>query len=114
MRECCWCDETGSHKSLATPSEIRHCPFPLPPALCHCKQTGSFYQLSLFSKHPALQGGPAVSGPHQTGTGAQLKENKSAGEGLVCSRFWVVLGDLEAGTSGGRALPWATGVPLNR
>lgn len=104
---------TGPLKSLATPSGTCHCPSPLPPALCHHEETVSLHQPSLFSKRLALQGEPAVSGPHRMGTGAQLAENKSAGEGPVRSRFRVVLGHVEAGTSGGRALPWATGVPLS-
>ena len=56
-----------------------HCPFPLPPAPCHREQTVSFYQPSLFSKQLALQGGPAVSGPYQTGAGAHLEENRGEG-----------------------------------
>lgn len=54
---------TCSRKSLATPSDMCHLPFPLPPAPCHHEQTVSFHQPSLLSKHQALRGGPAVSGP---------------------------------------------------
>lgn len=61
----------------------------------------SFHQPSLFSKHlalPLLGAGRA----HQTGAGAQLGGDRSAGEGLVPNRFWVVLGTSRLDLLGGK------------
>lgn len=70
---------TGPCKRMATPRNMCHCPFPPPPAPCLREQTVRFCQPRLFSKQLALQGGPAVSGPYQTGASAHLEENRGGG-----------------------------------